>query len=142
MSVSLGYSSTHDLIAVRADDVPTDVATDPFSAGPGVFLVLVVLAVLLAAAIGRVLALVWSVLRRALPVLGVLVLGLGIVLLLGVATLTSNGGSPADPATTAHPTAHPTAPRASGHPAPRRHPGAGAPSRPPSSLGDLAPSHR
>ena len=129
MSVSLAWHPAQNLLAAHADNVPPALATEPFAVGPGALLILVILGLVLLVAIGQVLTLVWRVIREALPIVGVLLLGLGVVVMVAVATLASSGGTSGGPATTSPPTTRPTA----GTPAPRR------PSRPVPSATSLAP---
>jgi hypothetical protein len=129
MSVSLALHPTQDLLAAHADNVASDLATEPFAAGPGILLILVILGFVLLAAIGRVLALIWQVIQVALPILGILLVGLGIVVMVGAGALKSPGGAPDGPSATTSPsTSHPTAHR----PSPRR---SRAPTPTPTSLG-------
>jgi hypothetical protein len=116
MSVSLAWHPAQNLLAAHADNVTPALATEPFAVGPGALLILVILGLVLLVAIGQVLTLVCRVIREALPILGVLLVGLGVVVMVGAATLTNSGGTPDGPATTSSPTARPTA----GTPAPRR----------------------
>ena len=145
MSVSLAPHQAQDLLAVHAGDPPA-LATEPFAVGPGALLLLLLLGIVLVAAIGHVLALIWAVIRQALPVLGFLALGLGVVVLVGTASLTSPGDTPDRPAaTTSQPAPHSTAARPAPHPTARRPPTALPRPATPSSLtplGDPAPTHR
>lgn len=129
MSVSLAWHPAQNLLAAHADNVTPALATEPFAVGPGALLILVILGLVLLVAIGQVLTLVWRVIREALPILGVLLVGLGVVVMVGAATLTNSGGTRDGPATTSSPTARPTA----ATPVPRR------PSRPVPSATSLAP---
>ena len=129
MSVSLAWHPAQNLLAAHADNVTPALATEPFAVGPGALLILLLLGLVLLVAIGQVLTLVWRVIREALPIVGVLLLGLGVVVMVAVATLASSGGTSGGPATTSPPTARPTA----GTPAPRR------PSRPVPPATSLAP---
>ena len=146
MSVSLASLPPHDLPAVLAGGSAPDLATDPFAVGPGVLLLLLILGLVLLAAIGRVLALVWAVVRQALPVLGVLLLGLGVVVLIGTASVTRPGGTPdRSTATTSHSPPRSTPARPGTHPTSRRPPS--TPPRPatpssPAPLGDASPAPR
>ncbi len=145
MSVSLAPHQTQDLLAAHAGDPPA-LATDPFAVGPGALLLLLILGIVLVAAIGHVLALVLAVVRQALPVLGILALGLGMVVLVGMASVTHSGEKPARPAaTTSRPAPHSTAPRPAPHPTAHRPPSTTPRTATPSSLaplGDPAPTHR
>jgi hypothetical protein len=109
MSVSLAWHPAQDLLAAHADNVTSDLATEPFAAGPGILLILMMLGLVLLAAIGRVLTLIWQVIQVALPILGILLVGLGVAVLVGAAALRSPSGTPDRPAvTTSPPTPHPT----------------------------------
>ena len=145
MSVSLATHQAQDLLAAHTGDPPA-LATDPFAVGPGAQLLRLIRGVALVAAIGHVLALILAVIRQALPVLGILVLGLGVVVLVGTASVTHPGGTPDRPAaTTSRPAPHSTAARPAPHPTPRRPPIAKPTTATPSSLaplGDPAPTHR
>jgi hypothetical protein len=117
MSVSLALHPAQDLLAAHAENVTSDLASEPFAASPGILLILVILGLVLLAAIGRVLALIWQVIQVALPILGILLVGLGIVAMVGAAALKSPDGTQDRPTvTTSPPTPHPTTHR----PAPRR----------------------
>jgi hypothetical protein len=146
MSVSLASHQTQNLIAAHAGEPTSALASGPFAVGPGTLLLLLILGIVLLAAIGHVLALVWAIVRQALPVLGFLTLGLGVVVMLGTASVTHPGEAPDRPATTtSRPAPHSAAPRPAPRPTARRLPN--TPPRPatPSSLaplGDPAPSHR
>ena len=115
MSVSLAPHQTQDLLAAHAGDPPA-LATDPFAVGPGALLLLLILGIVLVAAIGHVLALVWAVVRQALPVLGILALGLGMVVLVGMAAVTQKGEKRVSPA----PSTVRSAPRSTARPRPPR----------------------
>ena len=123
MSVSLAWHPAQNLLAAHADNVTPALATEPFAAGPGILLILVILGFVLLAAVGRVLTLVWQVIRVALPILGILLVGLGVVVMVGAAALRSPSGTPDRPAvTTSPPTPHPTTHRSAS-----RRPGAPTP---------------
>ena len=146
MSVSLAPHQAQNLLAVHADGPTSNLATDPFAVGPGALLLLLILGIALLAAIGHVLALVWAVVRQALPVLGILALGLGVVVMVGTASVTSPGETPDRPAaTTSRPAPHSSAARPAPHPTARRLPSTTPRPATPSSLaplGDPAPTHR
>jgi hypothetical protein len=146
MSVSLASQPPEHLLSVRADASTPDIATAPFAVGPGALLLLLILGIVLLAAIGHVLALVWAVVRAALPVLGILAVGLGVVVLVGTASVTQPGRTPDRPTeTTTRPAPHPTAHRPAPHPTARRPPSTAPRPATPSSLtplGDPAPTHR
>jgi hypothetical protein len=116
MSVSLAWHPAQDLLTAHADNVTSNLATEPFAAGPGILLILLILGLVLLAAIGRMLALIWQVIRVALPILGVLLVGLGLIVMVGAAALRSPAGTDRPTATTSPPTPRPTTHR----PAPRR----------------------
>ena len=103
MSVSLAWQPAQNVLAAHADNVTSDLATGPFAVGPGALLILVILGLVLLVAIGQVLTLVWQVIQQALPLLGVLLLGLGVVVMIGAATLTTPGGTPDRPTVTTSP---------------------------------------
>jgi hypothetical protein len=130
MSVSLASHPAQDLLATHAGG-PTLLAGDPFAVGPGALALLLLLGVVLLAAIGQVLALVWAVVRAALPVLGTLLLGLAVVALVGMTAVKQPSDEPVSPA----PTASPSTPS----PAHRAPPGRrrASPTVPPSSLAPL-----
>lgn len=107
MSVSLAWHPAQNLLAAHADNVTSDLATEPFAVGPGALLILVILGLVLLVAIGQVLALVWRVIRQALPILAVLLLGLGVVVMVGAAALTDSGGTPERPTVTRSPSTPP-----------------------------------
>jgi hypothetical protein len=112
MSVSLAWQPAQNLLAAHADNVTSDLATEPFAVGPGALLILVILGLVLLVAIGQVLTLVWQVIRAALPILVVLLVGLGVVVMVGAAALTNSGGAPERPTvTTSPPTPPPIARR-------------------------------
>jgi hypothetical protein len=81
--------SSQNLLVAHADRPSPALASDPFAVGPGALLLLLILGVVLLAAIGHVLALVLAVVRQALPVLGILALGLGVVVMVGMASVTA-----------------------------------------------------
>jgi hypothetical protein len=139
MSVSLAWHPAQNLLAAHAHNVTSDLATEPFAVGPNVLLILVILGLVLLVAIGQVLTLVWQVVRQALPLLAVLLLGLGVVVMVGAATLTTSGSAPdGTTATTSPPAPRPTA----GRSVPRR---PSTPMPPPTSLAPLGgarPTHR
>ena len=145
MSVSLAPHQAQNLLAAHAGNPPA-LASDPFAVGPGALLLLVILGIALLAAIGHVLALVWAVIRTALPVLAMLGLGLGVVVLVGTASVTDSGEAPDQPAaTTSRPAPHATAPRPAPHATAHRLPSTKPRPATPSSLaplGDATPTHR
>ena len=145
MSVSLAPHQAQNLLVAQADSPSPALASDPFAVGPGALLLLLILGVVLLAAIGHVLALVLAVVRQALPVLGILALGLGMVVMVGMASVTAPGDVPDQPVpTTSRPAPHSTAARPAPHPPAHRPtpaPGRATPSSL-APLGDPAPTHR
>ena len=123
MSVSLAWQPAQNLLAAHANHGTPDLASEPFAVGPGALLILAILGSVLLVATGRVLSLVWQVIRHALPVLIVLLIGLGVVTMIGAASMTrmNPGGTPGRPGpATSPPAPRPTTgpPRRSGTPAP------------------------
>ena len=129
MSVSLAQPLAHRLPTLSEDVSPPDLAGDPFAAGPGVIIVLIVLAVLLVAAIGRAMAMLWQLIRQAVALLGTLVIGLAAVVVLG-STAVSGSGLDLEPFPTV--TVRPSTTVVPKRPAPRP--------RPTPTTGSLAPS--
>lgn len=95
MRVSLATSPTHDL-PTATGEVSSPQSAGAFTAGPGVVLVLIVIAVLLAAALGRALAVFWAVVRSMLGLIGSLALALAGVVVVAGLMLSSTPG-PARP---------------------------------------------
>jgi predicted lipid-binding transport protein (Tim44 family) len=110
---------TKDLLAAPVAPHP-DPASSLFAAEPGVLIVLVLVALLLMAAIGRVLQIILALLRQAFFLLGVLALALAAVIFLGSAVV--SGSRPSQPAPTATPH-HPTATASPTPPVPLTRPG-------------------
>ena len=86
---------------------------------------MVILGFALLAAIGRVLTLIWQVIHVALPILGILLLGLGVVVMVGAAALRSPGGTTGqagrnDESADASPDHPPVGAAAAGGPTPRQ----------------------
>jgi len=113
MSLSLAWHPAQDLLAAHAGNVTSGLATEPFAVRPGILLILVILGLVLLAAIGRVLNLIWQVIQLALPILGILLIGLGVVVIVGAATLTNSGRTPERPSVTVSPSMPPPVARSS-----------------------------
>ena len=93
MIVSLAHASIHDLIAGRGGVSEPTLAADPATAAPVALLALVLIAGMLVAVIGRVLA----ALAQALALLGALVLGLVMLIMIAAMGLSGRNMVPSAP---------------------------------------------
>jgi hypothetical protein len=120
MSLTLtGGLPTQDLLAAPVEAPHPDPVSSLFAAEPAVVVVLVLVAVPLMAAIGRVLQVILALLRQAFSVLAVLAVALVAVIFLGTAVV--SGARPSEPAPTVAP--HPTSTSSPTLPAPLTRPG-------------------
>lgn len=135
MTVVLDHGLSLDLLPVSVMASEVDSAAGEFAVGPGALLVLIAVAVVLTAAIGRALLVLLALLRQVLATLGLMVAGLGLVLALGYGAVTGGGSaaepSPAEPVPTVAPPHGPAPGPANG---PKRGPTAA-----PSSMGTIPP---
>jgi len=92
LRIALPTPPTHDLPAVPAHVSHPSLASDSFAAGPGVLLVLMLIAVLLIGVLGRAIAALWILMRSMLALLGGLALALAAMVVLANLILSNSVG--------------------------------------------------